>query len=146
MAKSRCNNTSNKDFRHYGGRGISMCEEWQASFLAFYKHIGPKPSKGHSIDRLDNDGNYEPGNVKWSTQIEQTNNQRNRKLAGQAIRKNNKSGIAGVVYYESTERWRAYIQVDGRNNAVGSYDNMLDACCARKSAELKFDKLRNRAI
>tara|TARA_Y100000310_G_C20455594_1_gene702889 strand:- start:116 stop:745 length:630 start_codon:yes stop_codon:yes gene_type:complete len=60
--------------KHYFDRGISVCSEWQESFVAFYEHIGSHPGAGYSLDRIDNDGNYEPGNVRWATIIEQANN------------------------------------------------------------------------
>lgn len=73
----RCHNPDSKDYKNYGGRGIVVCDEWRSSFQAFIEHIGRRPSDKHSIDRIDNDGNYEPGNVHWATRIEQNNNKRN---------------------------------------------------------------------
>lgn len=75
-AKERCHNPRTKAWARYGGRGIAMCEEWRNSFEAFIAHVGPKPSPKHSIDRINNDGNYEPGNVRWATPKEQVANQR----------------------------------------------------------------------
>lgn len=75
---ARCFNRNSKDFRDYGGRGITVCEEWLGvgGFESFLSHIGPKPSPQHSIDRFpDTNGNYEPGNVRWATAKEQANNQ-----------------------------------------------------------------------
>lgn len=72
----RCHNSNNKDYRHYGGRGIQVCDLWRESFEAFFLSIGPKPSPEYTIERLDTDGNYEPGNVKWATRQEQVLNQR----------------------------------------------------------------------
>jgi hypothetical protein len=65
-----------RDRRNYQERGIMICEEWQKSFQAFFDHIGPKPGPGYLLDRIDNDGNYEPGNVKWSTSKESAQNRR----------------------------------------------------------------------
>lgn len=78
-ARSRCFNPNMNGYENYGGRGITMCEEWRHSFEAFFAYVGPKPSPMHSIDRIDNDGNYEPGNVRWATASEQINNRRKRK-------------------------------------------------------------------
>ena len=72
--KARCTNPNNKDYPRYGGRGIKVFEGWLNDFQAFYDHIGDKPSKEHSIDRIDNDKHYEPGNVRWATPVEQANN------------------------------------------------------------------------
>lgn len=72
--KQRCTNPNKREWPHYGGRGIQVCSEWMGSFLAFYQHIGPRPSDKHSLDRIDVNGNYEPGNVRWATQQEQIEN------------------------------------------------------------------------
>jgi hypothetical protein len=77
-AKYRCHCPTNPKFEQYGGRGITMCDEWRNDFQAFYDHIGPKPSPELSLDRIDNDGNYEPGNVRWATASEQRYNQRSK--------------------------------------------------------------------
>ncbi len=61
--KRRCLNRKDTKWHIYGGRGIKVCQEWQKSFLAFYNHVGPKPSKTHSIDRKNINGHYEPGNA-----------------------------------------------------------------------------------
>jgi hypothetical protein len=74
-AKRRCYKKNCKDYPNYGGRGIVMCDEWLNSFYAFYQHIGPCPA-GLTLDRINNDGNYEPGNVRWATVKEQHANQR----------------------------------------------------------------------
>lgn len=73
----RCTNPNNKDYANYGGRGIEVCDLWRNSFEAFYMSIGPKPTDEHTIERINTNGNYEPGNVKWATRAEQTVNQRN---------------------------------------------------------------------
>lgn len=75
--KQRCLNPKNQRYEYYGGRGITICDRWSGKhgFENFLEDMGPKP-EGLSIDRKDNDGNYEPGNCKWSTQKEQVNNSR----------------------------------------------------------------------
>lgn len=78
--KFRCYNKTDKDYKHYGGRGIVMCERWLQSFENFLADIGAKPTSKHSIDRIDVNGNYEPNNCRWATQKEQTRNKRNNVL------------------------------------------------------------------
>ena len=74
--KLRCSNKHNPMYKYYGGRGISVCERWRNSFKNFLADMGLKPSPELSIDRIDNDGNYEPGNCRWTTAKEQIRNRR----------------------------------------------------------------------
>ena len=71
----RCYNPKNPSYYRYGGRGITICSKWRQSFQAFLEDMGAAPAKHLSIDRINNDGNYEPGNCKWSTAKEQRANQ-----------------------------------------------------------------------
>jgi hypothetical protein len=71
----RCSNPKTVGWRHYGGRGIAVCQRWAESFDNFLKDMGPRPSPKHSIDRYpDKNGNYEPNNCRWATQAEQAAN------------------------------------------------------------------------
>jgi hypothetical protein len=76
----RCTNSNTKNYSDYGGRGITVCERWLDSFEAFYEDMGPRPSPDHSIERRENDGNYEKSNCYWATRTEQNNNKRNNTL------------------------------------------------------------------
>lgn len=74
--KQRCTNPNKKEWPHYGGRGIKVCERWMNSFEAFIEAVGKRPSPKHSLDRINVNGDYEPGNVRWATQQEQCENTR----------------------------------------------------------------------
>jgi hypothetical protein len=81
--KGRCHNPSNKSWKNYGGRGITMCERWRNDFAAFLHDMGPRPGNGHreySVERLDNNKGYEPDNCTWIPLVEQARNRRNNRL------------------------------------------------------------------
>lgn len=76
---TRCRNPKNPQWRNYGGRGIRVCASW-AEFTAFLSDMGERPSVRHSLDRIDQNGNYEPGNCRWATWGEQQRNRRNNNM------------------------------------------------------------------
>lgn len=77
--RNRCLNPGHHTFKNYGGRGISICKRWD-SFTSFLKDLGNAPTKKHSIDRIDNDGDYKPSNCRWADRSTQMKNKRNARL------------------------------------------------------------------
>lgn len=112
MMKSRCFRKSDKHFNDYGNRGITVCDEWKNSFQAFYDYVSQLQhfgEEGYSLDRINNDGNYEPGNVKWSTMTEQCRNRRNNIIVnvdGKNITLPELSEITGVNYNTLYSRYK----------------------------------------
>lgn len=77
--KRRCFNPDRPGYQNYGGRGITICSQWINNFEQFLADVGYKPDDSYSLDRIDNDGNYEPGNVRWADRKTQSRNQRRHK-------------------------------------------------------------------
>lgn len=79
---NRCYRMTDRGYHNYGGRGITVCQEWRGpgGFIGFFACLGNRPTPGHTLDRIEVDGNYEPGNVRWSTMKEQGRNRRNNRL------------------------------------------------------------------
>jgi hypothetical protein len=78
--KQRCLNSNSQAYSNYGARGIKIYPLWEHDFNSFASYVGDRPSKKHSLDRIDNDRNYEPGNLRWATKAEQTRNSRRTRL------------------------------------------------------------------
>lgn len=98
--KDRCFNKDSNGYKNYGGRGISICERWANSFERFLADMGEAP-RGMSIDRINNNGNYEPSNCKWSTPKEQANNRRSNRhtnITGKALSIAQAAFALGVKY------------------------------------------------
>ncbi len=83
--RRRCYYSKDNAFHRYGGRGIRVHPAWRDSFDAFFEHVGPRPSPQHSLDRINNDGNYEPGNVRWATKRQQSQNHSGVKLSASDV-------------------------------------------------------------
>ena len=114
--KSRTLNPKHKDYNDYGGRGITICDEWKNDFKSFYDWAvlnGYEENKGLSIDRINNDGNYEPHNCRWTTQTIQCRNQR--------IYKNNKSGYRGVSFVKAKNKYATYICINKKSKSLGHF-------------------------
>lgn len=127
--KKRCYNERSPAYGDYGSRGIKVCDRWLTSFENFLEDMGERPSKDYSIDRIDNNGNYEPSNCRWATRSEQANNIR---------KKLSISDHTGVYYKRATDSWYANLQVDGKNYNVGSSKDKAVAILYRKTAELWY--------
>ena len=121
--KKRTLNPKNKQYNDYGGRGITICDEWKNDFMSFYNWAMENGySDKLSIDRIDNDGNYEPSNCRWTIKTIQ---QRNR-----GIYKNNTSGYKGVSYHKGSNKYTAQIGVNKKYIYLGSYLNIIEGAIA----------------
>lgn len=135
--KARCQNENDTNYHNYGGRGIRVCERWQIfenfrddMYESYLKHSEMHGESNTTIDRIDNDGNYEPSNCRWTDWSRQMFNQRKRS--------DNVSGVVGVVWYGPRGKWRAYIGINGKQKTLGYYTDFDLAVQARKEAELKY--------
>lgn len=143
----RCTNPNNRAYERYGGRGITVFHGWlgEHGFQAFLDYVGPRPSEEYSIDRIENDGDYEPGNVKWSTPSQQVNNRRGW----------GKSRFQGVS--RSRTGWQARIMAPGSTQSryiAGSRDEEIaamhyDVAALRmrgSDARINFPELREKLL
>lgn len=128
--KQRCYNTNHKEYFRYGGRGIVVCDEWVNSYDQFIKDMGKRPDKTYSLDRINNNMSYSKENCRWTTKSIQSYNQR--------ISIDNNSGIVGVYLEKQTKSWKAFIRFQGKQITLGRFKDFFEACCCRKSAELKY--------
>ena len=118
--KDRVLNSKNKHYINYGGRGITICDEWKNDFMSFYNWaILNGYSDKLSIDRIDNDGGYSPENCRWTTQTIQCRNTR--------IQKNNISGYKGVSYNKRQGDYRAQIRVNLKSIHLGYFKTAIEA-------------------
>lgn len=124
----RCTNKTAINYDNYGGRGIFVCEEWKNSFETFYNDMGDKPI-GSSIDRIDNDGNYEPSNCRWVTKQQSNWN------VGSKV---GTSKYKGVHFSKSKNRWISQIWKDYKLTYIGSFKNELDAAMAYNKKAIDF--------
>lgn len=120
QAKQRCNNPNATSYKNYGARGIKFL---YSTFNEFISDVGERPSKLHTLDRIDNNGNYEIGNVKWATWEEQVKSRR--------PRSDTKTGLIGVHLKSGRTSFIAY----SNNKALYIGPDFFEACCIRKHWE-----------
>ena len=120
----RCTNSKHKNYKNYGGRGITVCEEWLdiKNFIAWAESTHPN-IEGLSLDRIDNDKGYSPENCTWSDKTTQAINQR--------MKSNNTSGQNGIRFYLPTNKWVARITVNKVLKHIGYYETIEEAVQAR---------------
>lgn len=124
--KSRCSNSTHPGYSHYGGRGITVCDEWKNSSKAFFEWALANGYEDHlTIDRIDVNGNYEPSNCRWVTQRVQCSNKR--------IKSN--TGVVGVGYRKQYGCFRAYICIEGKQYSLGHTKTLQEAIALRRQAE-----------
>ena len=102
-ARKRCFDENCPDYSYYGGRGITMCERWKESGRNFLEDMGPKPTLDHTLERIDNNGDYDPSNCRWATRQEQSLNRRARGACK----------YIGVKLHKLTQKWYATVFYKG---------------------------------
>lgn len=126
----RCTNPREKSYKHYGGRGITICERWldkRDGFQNFILDMDWRPSLKHSIDRIDVNGNYEPSNCRWAT------------IHQQAANRRSNSGILGITKSKGNNKWLAYLMVDGVQVLYKYFYTKDEAIAVRKAAEIEYE-------
>lgn len=114
--------------RWYGH--VVVCKKWRNSYDAFLRDVGRRPNKKYSIDRINCSGNYEPGNVRWTTRSVQARNTKNHIT--------NKTGTRGVSYSKQKLKFRAHISVANKSVHLGYFEKIEDAIDARIKGEKKY--------
>jgi AP2 domain len=132
--KKRCYNKNCRQYNDWGGRGIKVCDEWLNSFISFLEDMGPRPSPKHSIERINNSGNYEASNCKWATASEQASNRRTPSHYFRKVKTT--TGFRGVYPYKTY--WVAKIWYKKKLLHIGSYEDPIEAARAYDKIALKL--------
>ena len=109
---------------------VKVWADWAASYKSFLQHVGRRPSPRHSLDRINPEGHYSPGNVRWADKATQSRNTR--------VHRTSTTGERGVTWSKAKGKWRAAIYVNNRQRHLGYFEDFADAKAARKAAEEKL--------
>lgn len=122
--RSRCYNRNTASYPYYGGRGVGVCDAWKdfATFESWAESTGYTSKL--TLDRIDPDGNYEPGNCRWVTRVTQARNRR--------IKSTNTSGVTGVCFSEQYNAYLSYVGIDGIQVKLGFFPTIEEAAEVRK--------------
>ena len=129
---NRCTNKNHHKYSSYGARGITVCDRWLNSLDNFIKDMGDRPSLDYSLDRINNDGNYEPSNCRWATRSQQMRNRRPK----------SNSGVSGIVFYKNNKKpYVVILQNDYKSKYYGAFPTLQEAIKRKEEVIREFENV-----